>query len=56
VLRSAVGGNLRELTLKFEVEDATVAEKEVYALHHPNPRDFETMPSKEALKNRLGPN
>lgn len=55
VLRSAVGGNLRELTLKFEVEDATVPEIEIYTLHHPNPRDFETVPSKEALKNRLRP-
>jgi hypothetical protein len=53
VLRSAVGGKLRELTLKFEVEDATTAEKEIYTLHHPNPKDIEIAPSNEALKKRL---
>lgn len=53
VLRSAVGGKLRELTLKFEVEDATIAEKETYTLRHPNPKDIEITPSNEALKKRL---
>jgi hypothetical protein len=53
VLRSAVGGDLRKLTLNFEVEDASIAEIETYTLHHPNPRDVKMTPINEELGKRL---
>jgi hypothetical protein len=39
VLRSAVGGDLRDLTLNFEVEDNTSAILKKYSLKHVNPED-----------------
>jgi hypothetical protein len=53
VLRSAVGGNLRDLTLNFEVEDSTSAKKETYFLKHVNPENVEIEPKSEVLEEQL---
>jgi len=53
VLRSAVGGSLRNLTLNFEVEDCSYPKKETYSLKHVNPEDVEIEPKTEELKEKL---
>ena len=53
VLRSAVGGNLRNLTLNFEVEDCSYAKKEMYNLKHVTPEDVDIDPKNEDLKKKL---
>jgi len=53
VLRSAVGGDLRDLTLKFEVEDSTSAKKETYFLKHVTPENVEIEPKSEVLEKQL---
>jgi hypothetical protein len=47
VLRSAVGGDLRDLTLHFEVEDKTSAKVKKYSLKHVNPEDVVCNPRRE---------
>ena len=56
VLRSAVLGVKRELTLSFEVEDGTTAEKEVYSMKHENPSVVKFDPENEVLRERLKSN
>jgi hypothetical protein len=53
VLRSAVSGSKRELTLCFEVEDSTTAEKQTYLLKHVNPKDVSSIPENEVLEKLL---
>jgi len=55
VLRSAVVGTERELTLNFEVEDSSVSEHRFYSLKHPNPRDLKLDPENETLEKELKP-
>lgn len=45
ILRSAVGGDLRDLTLNFEVEDRTSAQLKKFSLRHTNPEKVEIDPA-----------
>jgi hypothetical protein len=49
VLRSAVGGKDRDLTLNFEVEDKTSAELKKYSLKHINPQEVKMDPERKDL-------
>lgn len=49
VLRSAVGGELRDLTLNFEVEDKTAFKLKSYILKHPNPEEVKLNPELKDL-------
>lgn len=53
VLRSAVGGKLRNLTLNFEVEDCSYAQKKTYSLKHVNPECVEIEPKSAELEEQL---